>query len=711
MDPTVSATNFFKALQKVSGWEQLDPTAAAHRVQRNADPYHYQSYWPAATEVVAALADVPTTGGQSSCGIPGTAGRDDDLPWRTAPLYQASPLGMFNRECTDFALWRINQQLGSAGAPYRVLNSTFRPDGDMLGSALTWKDAWDAKGWPTGDTPGSGRSSGTPPAQAEPTLPTATSASSRPSTATAATSKRATTATRPRTTTPTTPAPSRTAPPAPSCTCPAATTRRNHETDPDSPRGRARVHRLLGPGLQHHAPRADTQRFRRSAGDAQQRRPVPGPRRHSPAHPRHRLGRAEQDLRPRHGDQGHGPLRAPHRCRHGLDPGPGAAPHPQAAADYQYVDPADIPVRKITGPGRLKVDRANGFGCHVVFPTDAGDYDVQLLRAAAGKPWQVNRFTPRTAPSKARQAPIKDRTDHGNAGPRLPRIDAVLRADGTGEVTINGTSHAIQADDEAAVLSQALGLITDTAAQLGRPVKVSTTDPDGQGLIIVTPEGTVSEAPPAKAAPRRPQGPVPPKPAPAPVPDAPALEEELRHRPAAPATFGAAIARTQEPAPAAGAAAKPATRSSLKHTSFLVSAPLLQPATRGWRGALSRLGLKMSPSAEELAEREDVRTVSQHWPGPRTVAVVNRKGGANKTPPSSCSAPSSPATAAPRPSRGTTTNPRARSAGGPRRAATTTASWTSSTPPRHSSPQRPGRRDRPIRPPPDRGQVRRPPLR
>ena len=61
----------------------------------------------------------------------------------------------------------------------------------------------------------------------------------------------------------------------------------------------------------------------------------------------------------------------------------------------------------------------------------------------------------------------------------FPKIDAVLRANGTGEVTINGTSHAIQAEDEAAVLSQALRLITDTAAQLGRPVRVSTTDPDG----------------------------------------------------------------------------------------------------------------------------------------------------------------------------------------------------------------------------------------
>ena len=66
----------------------------------------------------------------------------------------------------------------------------------------------------------------------------------------------------------------------------------------------------------------------------------------------------------------------------------------QATADYQYVDPANIPATRITGPGQLTIDENNGFGCHVVFPTDAGDYDVQLLRSAANKPWQVNRFTP-----------------------------------------------------------------------------------------------------------------------------------------------------------------------------------------------------------------------------------------------------------------------------------------------------------------------------
>lgn len=94
----------------------------------------------------------------------------------------------------------------------------------------------------------------------------------------------------------------------------------------------------------------------------------------------------------------------------------------------------------------------------------------------------------------------------------FPKINAVLRANGTGEVTINGTSHAIEAADEAAVLSQALRLITETAAQLGRPVQVSTTDPDGQGLIIVSPEGVVSEAAPTKPAPAGSRNPCPLRP-------------------------------------------------------------------------------------------------------------------------------------------------------------------------------------------------------
>ncbi|MDO5866953.1 MULTISPECIES: chromosome partitioning protein ParA [Paenarthrobacter] len=218
----------------------------------------------------------------------------------------------------------------------------------------------------------------------------------------------------------------------------------------------------------------------------------------------------------------------------------------------------------------------------------------------------------------------------------FPKIDAILRSNGTGEVTINGTSHPIEADNEATVLKEALALITETAAQLGRPVKVSTTDPDGQGTIIVSPEGDVSEAASTKTAKTSPRRHKTPEPTAQPVRTAPADVEAPATPAAAPAEtarFAAAATPTKQPAPSTEAAsAEPSTRRSLKDTSFLVSAPILEPATRGWRRVLTRLGFRMDPSAEELAEREDIRTVSQHWPGPRTVAVVNRKGGANKTP-------------------------------------------------------------------------------
>jgi hypothetical protein len=61
MDPTISATNFFTALLRVPAWETLAPTAAAHRVQRNADPNYYTRFWDPAGQVVSALTGVPVT--------------------------------------------------------------------------------------------------------------------------------------------------------------------------------------------------------------------------------------------------------------------------------------------------------------------------------------------------------------------------------------------------------------------------------------------------------------------------------------------------------------------------------------------------------------------------------------------------------------------------------------------------------------------------
>ena len=66
--------------------------------------------------------------------------------------------------------------------------------------------------------------------------------------------------------------------------------------------------------------------------------------------------------------------------------------------------------------------------------------------------------------------------------------------------------------------------------------------------------------------------------------------------------------------------------------SFLDQQAAEEPARQGWRGRLTRLGLRVRPGSAERSERADILAVSQHWPGPRTIAIVNGKGGAGKTP-------------------------------------------------------------------------------
>lgn len=242
----------------------------------------------------------------------------------------------------------------------------------------------------------------------------------------------------------------------------------------------------------------------------------------------------------------------------------------------------------------------------------------------------------------------------------FPNIRAIVRDNGTAEVLVAGNSRVVPAGDTVQDLrNNALALIVGEAQTLQRPVRVRIEDPEGHGELIVHPDNRMEsvsyEAHPAR---RRAEAPeTTPKtaapalietvPAPAPAPEpvatpaesapvpAPAAPVDAQPRPAAPvAADTVPVPATPEPQTAAAAPEEAApTRRSLKDTSFLVSAPVLEPATQGWRGTLTRLGLRMDPSEEELSEREDVRTVSQHWPGPRTIAVVNRKGGANKTPP------------------------------------------------------------------------------
>ena len=56
MDPTYAATQFLTRLAAVDDWTSLEPSIAAHKVQRNADPFHYEKFFDPANQVVTALA-------------------------------------------------------------------------------------------------------------------------------------------------------------------------------------------------------------------------------------------------------------------------------------------------------------------------------------------------------------------------------------------------------------------------------------------------------------------------------------------------------------------------------------------------------------------------------------------------------------------------------------------------------------------------------
>lgn len=70
---------------------------------------------------------------------------------------------------------------------------------------------------------------------------------------------------------------------------------------------------------------------------------------------------------------------------------------PQAAQDYRYVDPANVPPTSITGPAKV-VPTDSAWLARVQVPTDVGAYLVILSRTEEDPAWRVARFTP---PEKA----------------------------------------------------------------------------------------------------------------------------------------------------------------------------------------------------------------------------------------------------------------------------------------------------------------------
>jgi MinD-like ATPase involved in chromosome partitioning or flagellar assembly len=195
--------------------------------------------------------------------------------------------------------------------------------------------------------------------------------------------------------------------------------------------------------------------------------------------------------------------------------------------------------------------------------------------------------------------------------PTIPLITAVVRSDTTGELTVDGETEAIRADESATVSEEILNRVTALAGALGRPVRLTTDDDRGSWPLIVHPDGDVKSGG---------------EPLLKPVPDPDTTPAPQPERDSQPSTRPVPVLTA---APAA-ASAPPSRRDA--RVSFLDEESRPKPASRGWRGLIAKSGIRVPPSAKESAERTDIHAVSQHWPGPRTIAVVNGKGGANKTP-------------------------------------------------------------------------------
>lgn len=232
----------------------------------------------------------------------------------------------------------------------------------------------------------------------------------------------------------------------------------------------------------------------------------------------------------------------------------------------------------------------------------------------------------------------------------LPHIVAEVREDGTGEISVDGVLERIAAADLAEAGAQMTSRIAVLAQEAGRALPVEVRDPDGLWALLIHPDGRVDEAGDAEeAAPLTPPVPADGVPAPAasapaaatttapttgatPAADAPA--PGTRRNPATGATPAVGGRRSSGPAtgttPAVGGTSLPTLDDLLaaRHPAHA------GPAEQGWQRTVRRLtfgAVAPKPGRAERVRRSQVEAVRRTFDGPRTVVVVNPKGGAHKT--------------------------------------------------------------------------------
>ncbi|TFD66341.1 MinD/ParA family ATP-binding protein [Cryobacterium ruanii] len=211
-------------------------------------------------------------------------------------------------------------------------------------------------------------------------------------------------------------------------------------------------------------------------------------------------------------------------------------------------------------------------------------------------------------------------------------IVAAVQTDTTGEVTIDGSRLRVTGNDEAGVREEIIGLVVASARIRGQSVLLQVSDEQGNWPLTVHPNGRVESAGPVVVANRQKTSTVPlpvATPIESPTPFATLMQPPV----AAPAS--AAFESLVTPTPDA-AAPSPTAPVAPNLADFLSSRPPAPagPAEQGWQGVLRRLSgglVSPAPSSTEREQRTAIAAVQRSLNGPRTIVVLNPKGGAHKT--------------------------------------------------------------------------------
>lgn len=181
-------------------------------------------------------------------------------------------------------------------------------------------------------------------------------------------------------------------------------------------------------------------------------------------------------------------------------------------------------------------------------------------------------------------------------------VHAVLN-DTTAELSVLGDQETLGAGSYVDVRTKVMERVMKLASDLGSDVLLVVQDHTGHWRLVAQPDGKIREDDPS-------------------APSTGSRPELIPPPPASPRSAQLHVSPVED---------EPPTRRAAR-ASFIIDEWREPAAADGWRGLIARTtGLQVPASASELERRRRVQALSQHWPGPRKIAVVNGKGGVGKT--------------------------------------------------------------------------------